>query len=468
MIAFITFGFSNSMFSDIVRETYMDYEESVSNIYYRADDLVRNINLSKVSSKDTDKIKSMIKNSFVRRSDDKVLITDLDGNIIVKTDNASETRIDIYTMVKNSMDSKNSLSSGNAGKKVDGIYPVSFTDTKAYMIISSIPTAQIMERTYVGKKSFLSILVALISFVLSFIIITNNKMKYIQEISRGLKEISRGNLSYRIDKKGEDELGILSGNINFMAQEIQTKIENERKAEKTKNELITNVSHDLRTPLTSVMGYIGLVKDGKYKDEKELKEYLEIAFSKSERLKILIDDLFEYTKLTNAEAQLQLQRVNLNEFLEQLIEELRADYEDNQLTLKKNFLQEKIMVKVDTNKMLRVFENLFTNAIKYSHKPGTVEVYLEKFSETVVFSINNRGDNLSKEKLTKIFERFYRADEARNSTISGSGLGLAITKNIVELHGGKVWANCEDNLITFYVQLPLLKEKLEDEANFWN
>lgn len=243
-----------------------------------------------------------------------------------------------------------------------------------------------------------------------------------------------------------------------MAQEIQIKIENERKAEKTKNELITNVSHDLRTPLTSVMGYLGLVKDGKYSDEKEMKEYLSIAFNKAERLKILIDDLFEYTKLTNANVNIELRKVNLNEFLEQLIEELRPYYEESELTLKVFLPEEKVYVNVDTNKMLRVFENLFTNAIKYSRKPSDVKINLERFTETAVFSISNIGESLSKEKLSMIFERFYRADEARNSSVSGSGLGLAITKNIVELHGGKVWANCEEELITFYVQLPLFKE----------
>lgn len=458
IIALIAFGIGNSLFSGKVTESHMEYDQSVNNINYRAEDLVRSINSSKLSSSETDKLKAIIKNNFSNRSDDKVVITDLDGNVIVKSDNASETKIDIYTMLKNSIESNNIRKNNFEGKRVDGIYPINLKDTKAYVITSAVPTAQLIEHTYVRKNSLLALLVAVASFIISFIIITNNQMKYIQEISKGLKEISTGDLSYRIPKKSEDELGTLAGNINFMAQEIQIKIENERKAEKTKNELITNVSHDLRTPLTSVMGYLGLVKDGKYSDEKEMKEYLSIAFNKAERLKILIDDLFEYTKLTNANVNIELRKVNLNEFLEQLIEELRPYYEENELTLKVFLPEEKVYVNVDTNKMLRVFENLFTNAIKYSRKPSDVKINLEKFTETAVFSISNIGESLSKEKLSRIFERFYRADEARNSSVSGSGLGLAITKNIVELHGGKVWANCEGESITFYVQLPLFKE----------
>ena len=283
-------------------------------------------------------------------------------------------------------------------------------------------------------------------------------MKYIQEISKGLKEISEGKLSYRISIKGEDELSNLANNINYMAQEIETKIHSERKAEKTKNELVTNVSHDLRTPLTSVIGYIGLAKDGKYNSPEELQEYLNIAYTKSERLKLLIDDLFEYTKLTNDGVTLNFQRVNIIEFLEQLIEELRPDFEDNKLILKNNLPEEKLYINADANKLLRVFENLFSNSIKYSYKPGTVEISLEAFSEVMIFSIKNKGDRIERENLKKIFDRFYRGDEARSSAVSGSGLGLAITKNIVELHKGRVWANCDSqDFITFYVQLPLYK-----------
>ena len=307
-----------------------------------------------------------------------------------------------------------------------------------------------------NSNGFASYVLAFAGFIISFLIITNNTMKYIQEISKGLKKISEGELSYRIPIKGENELGNLANNINYMAQEIETKIQSERKSEKTKNELITNVSHDLRTPLTSVIGYIGLAKDQKYNSAEELQEYLNIAYTKSERLKLLIDDLFEYTKLTNDGVSLDFQRVNIIEFLEQLIEELRVDFEENELVLINNLPDEKVYISADANKLLRVFENLFSNSIKYSDRPGQVYISLEVFSKVMIFSIKNKGDRIERENLKRIFDRFYRGDEARSSTISGSGLGLAITKNIVELHGGRVWAHCDsEDFITFYVQLPL-------------
>lgn len=128
-------------------------------------------------------------------------------------------------------------------------------------------------------------LLAVIVFIFGFLFITKRKMNYIEEISKGLLQISKGNLDYRVKRVGNDELALLADNINYMAKELTDKIEKERKIEKAKNDLITNVSHDLRTPLTSIMGYLGLIKE-KFKSEKELMEYASVAYTKSEKLKI--------------------------------------------------------------------------------------------------------------------------------------------------------------------------------------
>lgn len=292
-------------------------------------------------------------------------------------------------------------------------------------------------------------------FIITFLLLTRKKMKYIEEISNGLLEISKGNLNYRVAKKGSDELAGLANYINYMASELNKKNEKERKTEKTKNELITNVSHDLRTPLTSIMGYIGLVKDKKYVDDAQMDEYMTIAYNKSEKLKILIDDLFEYTKLTNETITLNKEEVALNELLNQLTEELVPIFEENNLIVEREISKEKLIVNVDINKILRVFENLIMNAIKYSNKPSIVKVRLYKDKSDVIVSIENQGPQIPKEDLEKLFERLYRQDKSRTSSTGGSGLGLAIAKNIVLLHGGKIWAECEDENIRFFVKLKI-------------
>ena len=283
--------------------------------------------------------------------------------------------------------------------------------------------------------------------------ITNKKMKYLDEIAIGLRNIASGNLQYHIEERGNDEISNLASNINYMANEINKKIISERNAEKSKADLITNVSHDLRTPLTSIMGYIGLVKDEKYDSEETKKEYLNIAFNKSEKLKILIEDLFEYTKLNNDGIKIVKQKVNLTEFLFQLTEEMIPLFEQNNLSVVKKSFKDKIYVELDPDKMVRVFENLLTNAIKYSYKPGAVNVMVYESEGDAIVRIKNKGANISSEKVSKLFDRFYRVDESRNAATGGSGLGLAISKNIVELHGGSIWAECIGEDISFYVRL---------------
>src|SRR5471030_626021 len=196
--------------------------------------------------------------------------------------------------------------------------PLKIGSERIYLIYSKIPDATITYTIVNTSNSSLALILTFIVFIVSFVIITNNKMKYLDEIAIGLKIIASGNLNYRIKEKGTDEIKNIAYNINYMAKEIGEKINAEKDAEKTKTDLITNVSHDLRTPLTSVMGYIGLVLQNRYKDETEMKEYLNIAFSKAERLKLLIEDLFEYTKLNNNGITLTKTKVNLSEFLSQL------------------------------------------------------------------------------------------------------------------------------------------------------
>jgi signal transduction histidine kinase len=240
-----------------------------------------------------------------------------------------------------------------------------------------------------------------------------------------------------------------------MAAELQRTIEEERRAERTKSELITNVSHDLRTPLTLIMGYLRLLKDRNYEGEEQARHYLDISFGKAEKLKQLIEDLFEYTKLSNHGVPLRLETVCLNELLDQLAEEYVTAAENERLYLSRQLPAERLFVHMDPDKMIRVFENLLTNAIKYSLKPGEVRVRMACAGQRALVCVANRGEPLSAEQLERLFDRFYRIDSSRSSETGGSGLGLAIAKSIVESHGGRIWAESEQGEIRFWVELPL-------------
>lgn len=460
------FSLSNSYFRRNNKIARIDYQSDMNRIANVAVDIVNEINREKYSISQKDKIEQLIQTRVRNSSEIKIIIVDLDGKSIYKSGNTSETEVDMYNLIKNAMelrenqpqpyDENKDNSNTTRRKEYISFYPVNFSDTRAYIIVKGIPQGQIQYYQSAGN-SFFAVIVGIASFIFIFLYMTKSKMIYVENIANGLMEISKGNLDYRVKRVGQDELASLANNINYMANELQVQMEAERSAERTKNELITNVSHDLRTPLTSIMGYLGLIKDGKYENKEQLAEYLDIAYNKAEKLKALIEDLFEYTKLTNSGIKLNRESIAINEFVEQLIEEMVPIAEENQITMLKEIPSERIIVNVDVDKCLRVFENLITNAIKYSEKPGEVMVKLTKKENSVAICIQNKGEQISKDDLLKIFDRFYRLEKSRSSSTGGSGLGLAIAKNIVELHEGKIWAESDNEIISFFVELNLEK-----------
>ena len=451
LAAFMFYGFANNVLSKNKTITNLEYD--TGEVQSQANSIAKELSGEYGYEIESIKEEEQIKEVLNRYNDGKakIYLTDLDGKILFKVNGEFQEKLDIYAII----DKSNSVAEDGSERVF--LYPVNIGADRAYLIYSKIPVPYISYDYYVDENSFLALVLAVIMFISMFIIVTNKKMKYIEEIASGVRIISNGDLSYRIEEKGKDEIKKLAENINNMASEIESRIDGERRAEKTKSELITNVSHDLRTPLTSVMGYIGLIKEGKYEDENMMKEYLNIAFNKSNQLKELIEDLFEYTKLNNKGIALERTKVNIVEFLSQIIEEYIPVFEENEIEVVKKFVDEKCMVEIDAGKMVRVFENLFSNAIKYSFKPGNVIVSSDENNGFVNIAIKNRGENIPQEKVERLFDRFYRVDEARNSNTKGSGLGLAISKNIIELHNGSIWAECDGNDVSFFIKLKVIR-----------
>lgn len=447
-ISFGIYVLSNDVLRDSKSEANIVYDyESIDNNANNYINEIKELVSSQESINSSKFFMSFMDN--INSTNSTAVITDLDGNVIYKSPNVVEDKMDIFTVLANNSNESEKLQ----GDEKRIIYPFKLAEDRYYFIYSAVPDARIEYENYVVGNPFLALVISVIVFIIMFIIITNKKIKYLDEIALGLNNIATGDLDYRIREVGNDEIRNLAFNINNMAEEIKTKIEAERLAEKTKADLITNVSHDLRTPLTSIMGYIGLVKDGRYESEEKMKEYLKIAFNKAEKLKVLIEDLFEYTKLNNQGIKIEKERVNISEFICQLIEELMPIFESNNLVVKRPKVKEKIFVDLDPSKMLRVFENILTNAVKYSYKPGEIVVSIYKEENFVTISVSNKGEHISQEKLSKLFERFYRVDESRNAETGGSGLGLAISKNIVELHGGEIWAECYGENIILNIKM---------------
>lgn len=225
----------------------------------------------------------------------KVLVTDEHGKVLYKTKQAEEEQIDVHNKIRQVMDFAINYSLYNfnydipsvdqSRKEIIAFYPITIEDKNLYLFVSSIPTGILIKSITEGP---VPLLIGIAVFAFSFFYLTKRKMKQIESLAKGVKEIAKGDLTYRIEKKGIDEIALLTENVNHMAEAIMTNIEMERRIEKQKNELITNVSHDLRTPLTSIMGYLRLLRDERYDTKEQSDEYLKIAFSKSEDRKSVV------------------------------------------------------------------------------------------------------------------------------------------------------------------------------------
>ena len=299
---------------------------------------------------------------------------------------------------------------------------------------------------------YIVVLLGIAVFLLVFTLFVNKKVKYIKFLSSEVKVIKDEDFGKTIEVRGQDELAELCSSINNMSLELREKIDNEKKIEQNKNELITNVSHDLRTPLTSILGYVDLLKQNGFEDKDKFVEYISIIDERSKSLNTLINELFEYTKLNSHDIKLNYSTVEICSLVEQLSGEYSLIFKKEGLELISEIPEEDIFVDIDIQMIVRALENLLINAKKYSVRNSQVLVKLLQESNDIVISVENKVENISQDDLDNLFERFYKVDKARK-TGDSTGLGLSIVKRVVELHKGLVKAELINGVIKFKIIL---------------
>lgn len=272
--------------------------------------------------------------------------------------------------------------------------------------------------------------------------------QYLEEITQGLREIANGNFDTTIPVRPGSKLGEVADSINQMSRQLSHSIQEERNAEKTKNDLITGVSHDLRTPLTSILGFLEVIEEDRYQDEVELRYYVNIAYEKSLALKKLIDDLFEYTRINNG-LPLEMGELDMVDFIGQLTEEFVPSFEKAGMECVMTAAERPLKVMADGNQLVRAYENLMTNALRYGRSGKVVDIVVRKDHDQVVVSFTNYGDPIPESDLPFIFDRFYRVESSRSKETGGTGLGLAITKSIIETQGGEISVRSNRQKTTF-------------------
>jgi len=249
------------------------------------------------------------------------------------------------------------------------------------------------------------------------------------------------------------ELIQLEEQLNRAKRQNVRNMELAREAEQRKNDLIVYLAHDLKTPLTSVIGYLTLLVDEPQISPQLQQRYLSIAADKAQRLEDLINEFFEITRFNLTQLVLEKSYVNISRMLEQIVSEFEPLFLEKRLTCEPH-IEQGLGLVCDVDKLERVFDNLLRNAVNYCYPEGCICVDARKRENWLVFCFSNPGKTIPAEKLSHIFEQFFRLDSSRSSGTGGAGLGLAIAKEIVEAHGGTITAFSENERVEFVVELP--------------
>jgi histidine kinase len=240
------------------------------------------------------------------------------------------------------------------------------------------------------------------------------------------------------------------GDLSFILEEMRVRLKDslevQRKYEENRKNLISNISHDLKTPIMSIKGYIEGIKDGIADTPEKMDKYINTIYEKSRHMEGLIDELFLFSKLDLQKVSFDFQHMDLIEFLKYSVEDLSFDLEKIEGKINLTYEEEKIFVKADLQKLKRVVLNIVGNSVKYKGDfPLTIDIFVKKEGVRIIVEIKDNGKGISKEHIPYIFDRFYRGDSSRNTSVGGSGLGLAICKQIIEKHGGNMWVESIKN-----------------------
>lgn len=314
-------------------------------------------------------------------------------------------------------------------------------------------------RKYVIKSLVILILGILVVITLMNMVLTwwisKNILVPLRKLSIGSHRIKDGELDFQLDYNKPDEFGTLCKDFDEMRGHLKDSVEERLRYEKYRTELLSGISHDLRTPLTSIKGYVEGLLDGIADTPEKQKRYFNAIHIRANDMEGLVDNLSTYTHLENGQEHYDFKRLELKDYFNKVIQEYQIDSANNQVKIECNFTEDKLYVNIDSQKMQRVIFNIISNSIKYRTKDSSlITLEIEKRDEYAVMRFTDDGPGVKEEDLQHIFECFYRGDASRTRAGDGSGLGLSIVKQIIEGHGGKLMAENREGLsITIWIPL---------------
>nr|WP_306220362.1 HAMP domain-containing sensor histidine kinase [Cohnella sp. WQ 127256] len=326
-----------------------------------------------------------------------------------------------------------------------------------FVVMDNNPFLDVGEQNYIWFAVVVLVILALTNGVLTFMV-SRSIIRPLKALQKATEEIKDGNLDYEVKPRSKDEIGKLSVAFEEMRLRLKETVELQIQYEESRKELISNISHDLKTPVTAIKGYVEGIMDGVTNSPDKLDRYVKTIFTKAMDMDRMIDELFLISKLDLGKMPFHFEQVDMGAYLQDCAQELYFDMEKRGIKLKLDALpEEEILIKADREKLKRVLINIIENAMKYMDKTdGKISLSIHAKDSKAVIRVRDNGQGIAEDALPHIFDRFYRADPSRNSTTGGSGLGLSIAKQIVEEHGGQVWAESElSKGTTIYVELPV-------------
>ncbi len=283
-------------------------------------------------------------------------------------------------------------------------------------------------------------------------------LSQLKEATRNIKE---GNLDFTVEKSGVQEISALCEDFEEMRQRLKQSSEEKLAFDKENKELISNISHDLKTPITSIKGYVEGIMDGVADTPEKMNRYIRTIYTKANEMDRLINELTFYSKIDTNRIPYTFNKINVKDYFEDCVDDLTAELESSDVSLTYfNYLEEDAVVIADAEQLKRVINNIISNSLKYMDKPkAKINLRVKDVGDFVQVEIEDNGKGIAAKDLPNIFDRFYRTDASRNSSKGGSGIGLSIVKKIIEEHGGKIWATSrEETGTTMYFVLRKYQE----------
>lgn len=273
----------------------------------------------------------------------------------------------------------------------------------------------------------------------------------LRQLNKAAENIRDGNLDFSIDTKGHDEISELSESFEAMRKRLQMNAQEKLDAEQEHRMLISNIAHDLKTPITAIKGYSEGILDGVADTPEKQERYLKTIYNKANEMNTLINELTLYSNIDTNKIPYNFHKLNVKDYFTDCMEELEMDLENQHVQLTFfNYVDEDTLMIADPEQLGRVIHNIIGNAIKYmrAEEPSFISMRIKDVGDFIQVEIEDNGKGISNKDLPYIFDRFYRADASRNSAAGGSGIGLSIVKKIIEDHGGKIWATSKENVGT--------------------